>query len=494
MSWSAASKDSKPRESSMYQLNDTIVAVSSPTFSQAVIVRISGPRTIESLNEIFSPPCRSQGEAGPPFTTEGRAIVSGSIRIGAGPQTDARLYLFFAPRSYTGQDVAELHLFTNRSVTEALMGDLLGKGLRMAGPGEFTARAYLNGKMDLSQAEAVNEIIVSSNKFQLEASHRLLAGRLAQTTAKIAEQLMDCLSLIEAGLDFSGQDIQFLTAEQAVERLTEMRNELERLKSGSISYEQVVDLPSVGIAGAPNAGKSTLLNTLLGQPRSIVSDIRKTTRDVLSGVLNLPHCRCVLFDCAGLAPEPADILDELAREAATEALRNSSVVLFCVDLSKPDYSEDSAVRRLIEPKALLPVATKSDLLSQDALEQRLCRLNSLFGTDFLQTSAKTSASIETLRAAIDGKLVELGLGHPGPLGRGVSTEAHDAVALTARHRRAVLDAVDNINEAVSQLEAGSEEIAAMTLRAAQQALSEIEQQQLDEQLLHRIFGRFCIGK
>jgi len=483
LSWSAASKDSKPRESRMYQLNDTIVAVSSPTFSQAVIVRISGPRTIESLNEIFSPQ----------FTTEGRAIVSGSIRIGAGPQTDARLYLFLAPRSYTGQDVAELHLFTNRSVTEALMGDLLGKGLRMARPGEFTARAYLNGKMDLSQAEAVNEIIVSSNKFQLEASHRLLAGRLARTTAKIAEQLMDCLSLIEAGLDFSGQDIQFLTAEQAVERLTEMRNELERLKSGSTSYEQVVDLPSVGIAGAPNAGKSTLLNTLLGQPRSIVSDIRKTTRDVLSGVLNLPHCRCVLFDCAGLAPEPADILDELAREAATEALRNSSVVLFCVDLSKPDYSEDSAVRRLIEPKALIPVATKSDLLSQDVLARQLNRLNCLFGADFLQTSAKTSASIEALRAAIDGKLVELGLGHPGS-GRGVSTEAHDAVALTARHRRAVLDAVDNINEAVSQLEAGDEEIAAMTLRAAQQALSEIEQQQLDEQLLHRIFGRFCIGK
>jgi len=477
-----------------YDLNDTIVAVSSPTSDQRVIVRITGPETIEVCGQvcrvgISSPFDSAQGEEssclhGTPYggakTRHGDLTVDDELKI------DAQLYLFRAPNSYTGEDVAEIHAYTNSTVTETLLSNLLDKGLRMAEPGEFTARAYLNGKLDLAQAEAVNEIIVSSNEYQLAAAEKLLDGRLGETTAKLQAGLMDLLSLIEAGLDFSGEDIEFITRDEAVKRLAVIKDQLEQLLSGSIRYESVIDLPAVGIAGAPNAGKSSLLNKLLGKERSIVSHRHKTTRDVLTGICNLPHCRCVLFDCAGLLMEAEDILDELAQQAAIEALRNSSVVIFCADISKSECSEDAAILKLIEPKFLVPVVTKCDLIPEKSLPNRLAGLNEIFNTDFLPTSAQTGAGIELLRQTIDGKLTEKS-----------DVPRAGSVALTARHRKAVTEAIVQIGESIEELNAGNDEVAAMMLRAAYQAVSDIEQPaaaHIDEQILGHIFSRFCIGK
>ncbi len=465
----------------MYELNDTIVAVSSPTSEQEVIVRITGPKTIDKVAQIFSPR----------IANTQRGLIRGSVAVDDELRIDAKLYLFLAPHSYTGDDVAEIHIYTNPSVTGALMGRFLGTDLRMAGPGEFTARAYLNGKMDLSQAEAVNEIVVSSNKFQLAAAEKLLSGRLAETTAEVRERLMDCLSLIEAGLDFSGEDIEFITRPKAVERLVEIKEQLEQLLSGNISYESVIDLPAVGVAGAPNAGKSSLLNKLAGYERSIVSSQRKTTRDVLTGLLTLRHCRCVLFDCAGLTHQTHNILDELAQQAAIESLRKALVVVFCVDASKKDWSEDITIRKLIEPKTLIPVATKCDLLSEEMLANRIAGLNKLFNVEFLPTSAETGIGLEQLRKTIDKKLIEPALGRGS---EGQVAEQASGVALTARHRQAVTEAIENIEESVSELKAGNNEVTAMMLRAAYEGLSSIAQQHVDEEILERIFSRFCIGK
>jgi tRNA modification GTPase len=466
----------------MYELHDTIVAVSSPTSDQRVIIRITGPDTVEVCKQIFNPQNESKSIHGGASPT----LLSGSLTIDDELKIDARLYIFAAPHSYTGEDVAEFHVYTNSAVIETLLSNLLDRSLRMAEPGEFTARAYLNGKLDLAQAEAVNEIIVSSNEYQLAAAEKLLDGRLGEMTAKLRVGLMDLLSLIEAGLDFSGEDIEFITRDDAVKRLTEIKEQLEQLLSGSIHYESIIDLPAVGIAGAPNAGKSSLLNKLLGKERSIVSDRHKTTRDVLTGVCTLPHCRCVLFDCAGLLIEAEDILDELAQQAAIEALRNSSIVIFCADISKSEWSEDAAVRKHIEPKILVLVATKCDLISDQFLPDRLAALNETFGTDFLPTSAQTSAGIELLRWTIDGKLTEK-----------FNVPQTGGVALTARHRKAVTEAIGQITESMDELSTGNDEVAAMMLRAAYQAVSDIEQPgaaHIDEQILGQIFSRFCIGK
>ncbi|MFH1717257.1 MAG: GTPase [Planctomycetota bacterium] len=460
----------------MYELNDTIAAVSSPTSEQRVILRISGPETLAVCGQIFDGP----------IPKERSGILSGSVAVDKDLNIDAKLYVFPGPHSYTGDDVVEIHVDTNAAVVEVLMGKLLERGVRAAEPGEFTARAYLNGKIDLAQAEAVNEIIVSSNEFQLAAAEKLLSGRLAEMTAAVRDDLMECLSLIEAGLDFSGEDIEFITRPQAIERLTAVKDRLEQLLSGSVSYESLIDLPAVGIAGAPNAGKSSLLNKLLGRERSIVSPKSKTTRDVLTGLCTLKHYRCVLFDCAGLLVRPDDILDELAQQAAIEALRNSAVVIFCVDVSEPQWTRDAAVRGLIQPKVLVPVATKCDLLGKDVPAGRLAELNELFAAEFMPVSTVTGAGVELLRETIDRKLIEK-----------FKTPPASMVALTARHRKAVTDAIENIGESVRELNAGNDEVTAMLLRAAYQAVCDIERAggaHIDEQILEQIFGRFCIGK
>jgi tRNA modification GTPase len=490
----------------MYDLNDTIVAISSPTSEARVIVRITGPDTITVCRQIFHPHAALEAATqwGCLMRRGENAVLSGHLAIDGELRVDAQLYLFFAPRSYTADHVAEIHICTNSSVTEVLMGNLLGGGLRVAGPGEFTARAYLNGKIDLAQAEAVNEIVVSSNAFQLAAAERLLSGRLAESTERVRSEMMDCLSLIEAGLDFSGEDIEFMSRQEAVQRLTEIREALEQLLSGNIRYESVIDLPAVGIAGAPNAGKSSLLNELLGADRSIVSARRKTTRDVLTGLLTLAHCRCVLFDCAGLTPEPRSILDELAHEAAIEALRNSSVVIFCVDISKADWSEDLDARSWMldargasrikhRESSVIPVATKSDSLSDGTLAKRLTELDGLFATEFLTISARTGLGIGLLRETIDRGIVELALGSAG--GPFLET-AQKAVTVTARHSQVVSEAIESVNESINELKAGNDEVAAMMLRAAYQGICDIESadQRVDEQVLEKIFSRFCIGK
>jgi len=485
----------------MYDLNDTIVAVSSAAGGVRSIVRITGPQTLSLCERLF--------DSGSVPQIADRTIFRGAVRIDDDLSVDARLYPFLAPHSYTGEDLVELHVFTRPCLGAARVAKLLASGCRAAGPGEFTARAYLNGKLDLAQAEAVNEIISSSNSLQLEAAERLLGGRLTKATEGIRTALLDTLSLIEAGLDFSGEDIEFISREQATKRLSKIQSSLETRLAGSIRSEEMLDLPAVGIAGAPNAGKSSLLNALLGWERSIVSSQPKTTRDVLTGVLSwkggrletagrrdpsglkpktsgLPF-QCVLFDCAGLIASPDNVLDELAQRAAIEALQRCAVVLFCVDSAKVDWGEDTAVRKLIQPKRTIHVATKADLCDEDDLARRRAKLAGAFAGEFLVVSAKTSRGLEDLAWTIEDAV------HSAPQ-EPSGTRSASAVALNARHRQAVTEAIENVHQAVEETQRGNEEVAAMMIRAACEAISGIEQQHLDEQVLDRIFSRFCVGK
>ncbi|MBN2589531.1 MAG: tRNA uridine-5-carboxymethylaminomethyl(34) synthesis GTPase MnmE [Sedimentisphaerales bacterium] len=457
----------------MYNANDTIFAISSPTSDKRVIIRITGPDTIAICRRLFDSQIVSETK---------RTITNCKIKVDSELELAAFLYFFPSPNSYTGDDVAEIHVYTNPSVTETILDKLIKLGLRTAEPGEFTSRAYLNGRMDLAQAEAVNEIIVSSNQFQLSAAENLLSGKLSQTTEEILSSIMDCMSRLEAGLDFSGEEIEFISQNEAIEKLNQIKDKLEELLSGSIRYETLIELPSIGIAGAPNAGKSTLTNKLLGSERSIVSHERKTTRDVLTGMLQLAHYNCVLFDCAGLIVEPENILDELAQQSAIEALRNSAIVIFCVDISKEEWTEDFEIRKLINSKQIIPIATKSDMVEQKNLSALLDKLNNLFGTNFLLVSANTDKGIRELLEKIDSILSSHISNTESPL------------ALVSRHKKAITDAITNISESIEELKNGNDEVCTMTLRAAYKEISQIEQHNLDDQILNQIFSRFCIGK
>lgn len=459
----------------MYEFSDTIVAVSSPTADKRVIVRISGPDATARVNQFFHPSISERQQE----------IVHGKITIDNELEIDATLYLFTAGHSYTAERLIEIHLYTNSAVTGKLIERFLAAGVRMAEAGEFTARAYLNGRMDLAQAEAVNKVVTSGNRFQLAAAEKLLAGRLTETTSKAASQILDCLSLLEAGLDFSEEDIEFISPAEAIERLGAIKTELNELLDGSISYETVLDLPTVGIAGATNAGKSSLLNALLGRPRSIVSAQSKTTRDILSGVLELEHCRCVLFDCAGLITEPHDQIDSLAQQAAIGALKDAEVTIFCVDTTKEDLTEDIKIRSLFEPKNIIAVATKTDLLSSSATNEQISHLKTLFGCDFIPISSHTGFNLGELKTLIDSRLIET---------HDAARTTQHGTALTARHKQAVNEAVENITSAIDEIKLANTEVAAMMLRSAHQAISNIAREHIDEKILDKIFSQFCIGK
>jgi tRNA modification GTPase len=474
----------------MYNVHDTIAAVSSAagTDGARTIVRVSGAKAFEILGNNFSTATQEGGSRTAPTVCvkrPQRGVICGSIRVDDELVVDAIAYLFSSPHSYTGDDLVELHIFAPMAVIEAVMQRVFACGARAAGPGEFTARAYLAGKIDLAQAEAVAQIVAGGNVLQLAAAQKLLAGRLTKTIQDIQQRLLDLISRIEAGLDFAGEDIEFISSDEAIGHIDAAVAVLQQLLSGSVSCEEVIHLPAVGIVGAPNAGKSSLLNALLGQQRSIVSGTRATTRDVLTGVLKLPHCNCAIFDCAGLLPPTISktILDQLAQDAAIDAMHTAQVVVFCVDVSKPAWDEDIQIFEMVRHKNLIATATKCNVPASAILVDKLRCLETVFGRTFLVSSSAVANGIESLKVAIDAALTA-----------GSAAQTADMVSLNQRHRRWLEEAISNLGQAKEELVSDNGEVAVMLLRNGYRAFGELSDEGIDEAVLDRIFSRFCIGK
>lgn len=458
----------------MYNVNDTIIALSSgETASVKKIIRISGDKTFDGLKSI----------AGVDFEKQ-KKITSLTLNIDSF-EIECLVYSFCSPNSYTGEDIAEIHICGCDEISERLFAKLLSLGCRAAMAGEFTYRAFANGKMDLSKAEAVAEIIESSNEYQLTAAQKLFGGSIEQKVNQSKKQILELLSLIEAGLDFSAEDIEIISRQKAIDSTKEILSNLEELLSGSITFEQIAQAPAVVIAGAANAGKSSLVNSLVGENRSIISDQSGTTRDVLEHWLKLKNCDCILFDCAGLVIEPADILQTLANAAAMNAVKNSTLIIFCTDITKKDYAADLQVLKKIKKIPAIHIATKCDLLTNNEIEEKLSKIMTLFGNVFLATSAFKNFGLEKLKELIEQSIIRQTSNSP---------EAAEKTALTERHRQAVNEAIKNIENAAAEIEKGNEEIAAFVLRAAIQSLSKLETEHIDEAILDMIFSRFCIGK
>ena len=465
--------------------DDTIIAISSAVGPAArMIVRISGPAAIELAQQVGVPAGSTGGSA---FHTK---------LSFAGLSVLAWVYLFRAPRSYTGEDLVEFHLPGNPVLAKMLLEALLRLGARAAEPGEFTARAYFNGRMDLTEAEGVAATIAAGNQQELAAARRLLSGELVRRLAPAMEVLTGTLALVEAGIDFVDEDVTFLSVEQVARRIEEIDSILQRLLAESTRFERLGHEPHVILVGRPNAGKSTLLNVLAGQQRAVVSRVAGTTRDALSAEVFLPCGAVRIIDVAGiddLSPPGGSDIDRQMRQHALRAAESADVLVLVHD------STDARAPLVLPRNPMLTVASKADLLpiaSREILEkdqtEACCGgadipviggadIPKLGGADgVVAVSALTGAGMDELRHRLDAICF------------GDSSSGSD-LALNVRHVAAITEARSALGRAGDQLHHGPELIS-FELRESLDHLGAVLGRVSPDDLLGRIFSSFCIGK
>ena len=402
-----------------------------------------------------------------------RLATLAGFKDGQGKLIDQGIALYFpAPASYTGEDVLELHGHGGDAVLRSLLQRCLELGARMAEPGEFTQRAFLNDKLDLAQAEAVADLIDAATAEAAKSAARSLSGEFSAHIHSLVKELIDLRMLVEASLDFPEEDIDFLEAANAHGRLDAIEEKLKLVFSASKQGSLLRSGIQVAIIGRPNAGKSSLLNQLAGEQLAIVTDIPGTTRDPVRAPIQIEGVPLHIIDTAGLH-DTTDLIERLGVERSWASAEQASIVLHVIDATLGVTAEDRAIRQRLANRMVIEVFNKIDLIG--APEE--------VAADASQTcvfiSAKTGQHIDALKAAL--------LRSAGwqPSGEGV-------FAARERHMRALTHAQTHLQTARqrrTQLELLAEE-----LRQAQQALSTITGEFTADDLLGEIFSRFCIGK
>ena len=474
----------------MFPTQDTIVAISTAAGSAARgIVRLSGPDATGIASGVFEPAAGTLAEV------PGFRAVDGLVRISpSGIELPARAYVFRAPRSYTRQDVIELHIPGPAAAATALMEALTQGGARAAGPGEFTARAFFAGRIDLSEAQAVADIIDAANDAQLRSAVATLGGRVHRLCAEATGRLADVLASVEASIDLAEQDLRFDSPGDLAQRLGELAGRLRTAADEAAGIPEAAQCPHVVLAGRPNVGKSSLLNTLSGTDRAIVTALAGTTRDVLSVSMDLaPNWPIVLQDAAGFAAA-SDPLAAAAHAAARQAVARADAILFVVDLTGTDFEADAAllaeVRAANRLAPLSLVANKADAAGQGRYGPTVAalrQLESTVGADAIATSAVTGQGLDNLRAAM-ADVLEISAGRSG-----------EAMGLHERQKNCLLAAADAAGRAGDLLAGASDvadiaELAAVEMREALAQVGQISGQVATEDMLGRIFARFCVGK
>lgn len=478
-------------------LSDTIAAIATPAGEGGIgIVRISGPDTERIAHRIFRP---SKNPPSLPFLgTDFKYVPVGlggfeSHRLYYGtilnpsdnyPLDDALMAIMRKPKSFTGEDVVEFHCHGGQLVLQRVLEIVLRLGARVAEPGEFTKRAFLNGKMDLAQAEAVIDLIRAKTDLSMKVARAQREGNLSQKINQIKEAVVDLLVPIEAGLDFPDEeDVSMLSDPEIESRLGQIRKEMEKLlfsyDEGKILKEGI----SCIILGRPNVGKSSLLNLLLREERAIVTPIPGTTRDVIEDVVNIKGIPLKLMDTAGLR-ETEDEVESIGIRFTMKKLEASQMVLFVADISAGEFGEDIKILKKISDKKIIVIGNKVDKASQDAKD---LFHNAFKGIIKVEISALLDRGIEQLRQTIYTEA------------RGKKGEARDAsqeiVLSNTRHKISLEQAHRAIIKAEGSVQSGlSGEFIAVELREAVERLGEITGAVTTEDILDRIFSQFCIGK
>ena len=457
----------------------TVCAIATPAAVGGIsVIRISGERAREIADKVFR---TVSGRL--PSELEGYRAAYGKIYDGEERLDDGVILIFHAPHSYTGEDTAEIACHGGIYVTRRVLTACIKAGAEPAAAGEFTKRALLNGKMSLTQAEAVADIISAQGGQLLAASNDQREGALYRRAESAAEKIMDISSQISAWIDYPEDDTPTVTEEWLMEKLTAVKSELDALLAGYDRGRLIREGISCTIVGKPNVGKSTLMNLLAGEQRSIVSDIAGTTRDVVEETVNLGGTVLRLADCAGIR-EASDEVEKIGVEIMLKRLERADLVLAVFDGSRPLSGDDiSLLDRLAESerlgkKEIVPIINKCDLeekLDCRELERRLGRA--------VYISAKDGSAAEELSREINSRfgLKEL--------------DANAGYLANERQRSCVTRAAQAVNEALNGVMAGvTPDAIGVMLEQALDAIYELSGRKASDEVIDEVFRRFCVGK
>ncbi len=455
-------------ERARYSVDDTIAAIATPVGSGGIgIVRLSGPQARSILAHIFRP-------AGPLVPLQ---LTYGHILDPQRGQTVDEVLVAYmpAPRTYTRQDVVEIDCHGGPVPLRRVLELCLAHGARLAGPGEFTLRAFLNGRIDLAQAEAVADVVAAKTEAGLRMAVAQLDGRLSSEIQGIRARLLPALAWVEASIDFEPDEVPAYEIDPdlhaAAQALADLLSGAER----GVVYREGI---RTAIVGQPNVGKSSLLNALLRAERAIVTPIPGTTRDTLEETLNLHGIPLVLVDTAGIRADTRDMAEDMGVERSRAALAQADLALLVVDANRPIDGGDREIAALIGAKSAITVLNKTDLPVRADVGDLLP------GAPVVEISALTGARVGALERAIE----EVVFG-----GRVVAGEP--ALVSSARHRDVLRRAQEGVQAAIdARAEGLPVDFVSIGLRGAVHALGEITGESVSETLLETIFSRFCIGK
>jgi tRNA modification GTPase len=447
---------------------DTIAALATPAGTAALaVLRVSGPDTARLAGEIA-------GGLPPPRVARHVDYHDREQRL----LDDVLLTFFAGPASYTGEDALEVSCHGNPYIAQRILEDLLARGCRPADPGEFTLRAFLHGRLDLSQAEAVMDLIHARGERALAAAQQQLRGALGRRMNRLIERLLAVLARIEAYIDFPEEDLPPEDRGQVGQEVGSIAIETDRLLATSHYGRILRDGIRTVILGLPNVGKSSLLNRLIGRERALVSAEPGTTRDFIEErILVGPHC-LRLIDTAGLNPSPAP-LEKLGIEKTIECAADSDLFLLVVDAARPELLLEDYIQSLIQSSSSLIVINKSDLVQTSPAPGSLPP-----GVPVVRVSALTGAGMDDLVAAIALRADSF---------QQITDE--EGIAISARHAHALTTAREALERARSKLVSQDAiELIASDLRSAMSAFGEITGKVDNERMLDHLFASFCIGK
>ena len=450
---------------------DTICALATAPGGALGIIRISGSKALEILSRVFSKDLT---------TAEANTIHYGHIVEYDAAQhqniiDEVLVSVFRAPHSYTSEDSAEISCHGSRYILNKVLELLIQHGCRMAGPGEFTQRAYLNGKMDLSQAEAVADLIASSNKATHDIAMSQLRGHFSSQLSQLREQLLKLTSLLELELDFSDhEDLEFADRSELQELTKKIYNHITKLASSFETGQTLKQGIPVAIVGKTNVGKSTLLNRLLKDDRAIVSDIHGTTRDTIEDTMELQGITFRFIDTAGIR-QTTDEVEQIGIERTYQAIQKARIVLWIID-STPSTEEISIIQQLTENKKLIIINNKIDKGSNNGYD--------LSNLSTIPISAKFGTGIGALEHAIY-QAADI-----------PTLSDTDVIVTNARHYHALVRAQQSIQRVIDGLESQlSGDLLSEDLHQALDTLAEITGGHITpNEVLGNIFNNFCVGK